>query len=261
MSAVNEIHYITGFASAILLLIVGLLMLSRNSSSRVNQLLFGFFAGYGLFETIDATMAFIASQKSFDTDLINLLLDLELIAVIIGIAFAGLAILVIRYGQSTVLAMNNLALWGLGTIVFAASAVIGNSYRPHDLTVQPGNVHAHFHIEIIRDALGWIGVLGAVIFFTGIIVFVLFQLIRDKDLDSETKSRLKRLLIGFILIIGMVVSLDFIVITQNSIIPGLSALIADNVTHSLFHVFIFLGELLILWSFWTQIAEKEASSA
>ncbi|MHA2339003.1 MAG: hypothetical protein ACXACX_16985, partial [Candidatus Hodarchaeales archaeon] len=105
------------------------------------------------------------------------------------------------------------------------------------------------HAEISRDAIGWIGITGSFIVFSGILIYTLITLL--PKIDSELRSRVIRLLLGFIFVIGLLflfdIAFEFEFVSQG--------FMGDSIMHFLMHEVIVLGVLFVLSAFWTPLKE------
>ncbi|MFX0211026.1 MAG: hypothetical protein ACFFDT_33920 [Candidatus Hodarchaeota archaeon] len=231
-------HIFSGLLTGLLLILVGFITLSRNKNNRVNQAFLGFFSGLGLHFCLDSIL-FIFQELPIES--LNLLRDLSILFLILGLSIGALATIIIHYGEGSIINPRVLIPWTLGTIFIAFLGVINDSLKS-------GDHHADAHFEYNRSLLGWIGITGIAIVFTILIVYNLLILIRDSEKDF--RLRLLKMISGFILIIVLTVAFD-----TGSAIEILEVLTENLIIHLSMHLGIIFGSILILNAFWTPLTE------
>jgi membrane-bound metal-dependent hydrolase YbcI (DUF457 family) len=231
-------HIFSGLLTGLLLILVGLITLSRNKNNRVNQAFLGFFVGLGLHFGLDSTL-FIFQELPIES--LNLLRDLSLLCLILGLSIGAFATVIIHYGEGSVINPRVLIPWTLGTLLSAFLGIIND-------TLKSGDHHAEAHFEYNRSLLGWIGITGIAIVFSLLIVYNLLILIRESETDF--RLRLLKMISGFILIIVLTLTFD-----TGSAIDILEVLTEDLIVHLSMHLGIIIGSIVILNAFWTPLTE------
>lgn len=232
-------HVFSGLITGILLIVVGVITLFRNRNNRVNQAFLGFLTGIGLYFCIDSSM-FIYSEFAFD--ILNLLRDLSICCLIIGLSLGAFATIIIQYGKSTAFNPRILIPWVIGSVLLVGLGIIGDSL------MSGSDHHADAHFEYSRLFLGWIGITGSMILFSLIITVNLLMLIRDSTADF--RIRLLKILAGFIIIISLLLIFDI-----GFTLEVIESLIENLIIHISMHLGIIIGSILILNAFWSPLTE------
>lgn len=241
------IHSSLNTVSGTLLILIGLIVLSRAKSARPNQLLFGFFMGLALFELFDGfTVAF---RRDPSLEFLNILRDIALSVLIIGVGLILLAAFVIYYGEVAVFQIKWILIWGLFIAVTVVAAIIGDNIPPESLRAGPPPFYLTALIN--RDLTGHLGITGALIVLAGLTI-VIFGLLIFKSEIPELRQKSIRLLLGFVIILAMIFVLDL-----RLIFADVRMFIAMNdLVHISIHGILLAGELLILSAFWTPLSRK-----
>lgn len=241
------IHSSLNMVSGTILILIGLVVLFRGKNYRINQLLFGFFIGLALFELFDGfTVAF---RRDPSLEFLNILRDIALSTLIVGMGLILLAALVIYYGEESVFQIKWILLWVLFIVFAITAAVIGDNIPLESLRSGP----PPFYLTAIinRDFIGHLGISGALILLAGLSIGS-FSLLIYNSQRPELRNKLLRLLFGFILILSMILVLDL-----RLIFADVRMFIAANDSvHFSIHGILFAGELLILSAFWSPLGSQ-----
>lgn len=250
-SCAGSVHVVLSSVSGIIFLIIGCIALLRNRNNRLNQISLGFFAFPGSYQIFDALLVFYGANPNSDINVLNLLRDISIGALIIGLAFGALVSLIISYGENVIFNKKFLIIYIIGVLVLLLGGIFGdfiskeiasNEMLPILAIANSSNVY----IEINRNAIGWIGISGSFILFTSIIMYELIILLRETS-DIILRKKILSLLIGFLLSISILflfdISFAFSFIEQNLL--GIFEL------HFLMHLGVILGSLLVLSAFLT----------
>ena len=257
----TQFHFIASFISGILLVIVGLAVLLRQKNSIINRLFFCFFELMGFYELLTAvqvillngTMIFVNNGTGAyimsGTTSANIIRALLTISFILALASGALATLIINYGEADIMNLRTLGLGAAVTVLLLIIAVTGESTSMPtvDMMKQMIALMGGMMSNVVyRTNSGWIGFYISIILFATIIVIMLG--IRVKNDKGSVQSKLLRLLIGSLLVIGVLAFFDYIQVTGNFMF-----IMMNLETHALLHNITFIGEILILSAFWTPI--------
>ena len=165
------IHSSLNLVSGLMLLAIGLIILLRNFKSRNNQLLFCFFAFLGLFEIFDAFTIGLRSDPSLS--FLNIVKDFSVIFLILSLSFGFLAVLTIYYGDVSVFQLKYLIFWLAFTILIIVLAVIGDNIPESSFMAMQG---FYMTVLIERSTIGLIGINGALLVFSALILLYLTKL-------------------------------------------------------------------------------------
>lgn len=246
MSSANDLHFITTLGSAMLLFLVGTAVLLRNKESSVNRLMFGFFVFIGVYQLLDALLVVLVDAGNgiidggtFEADFIR---KASILFLMLAFLLGTPAILSLYYGEDFILKEKRSQIIGLGLFgLLAFLAILGENTIGHENGQLIGV--PHFHTGIDRDLSGFIGFYGLILITTFAMIVVLLNLIANSS--GDTRGKLVRLLVGIVLIVSVVMSLD-----ASQVLGDLAFLISENIFHEGLHVILLLGELLILSAFW-----------
>jgi hypothetical protein len=241
----SDLHILLSILSGLVLIGVGILNVSRNRTVRLNQIFFAFFVFIALYQIFDALMVYLGASS--DNLVLNLVRDLSIASLVLGLGAGALSGMMIHYGEDIFFEQRNL-LTGLaivGILIFLG--ILGDSSNISGGGGLYGG--SGTHAEISRDAIGWIGITGSFIVFSGILIYTLITLL--PKIDSELRSRVIRLLLGFIFVIGLLflfdIAFEFEFVSQG--------FMGDSIMHFLMHEVIVLGVLFVLSAFWTPLKE------
>ncbi len=232
------VHVIFSIFSAILIQIAAILILSRNKHSKTNQFFFAFLTGVGLHQFFDALMVIgiiILNNNTFA----NFFKDLSISALIVGLSFGALAVLLIFYGEK-ILAQNIQIGWWIFTLVFTLLGVLGDY-------VKTATTSYYYIPGKTRTEIGWIGVLVPVVVFTAIILIYLAML-SIQAVEPALKKRLILMLIGFIFIIAIVMLFDTAFVN-----PSFAQFISDNIRHFIAHLIAIIGGFILVYAVWNPL--------
>ncbi|MHA2362690.1 MAG: DUF7282 domain-containing protein [Candidatus Hodarchaeales archaeon] len=242
----KSLHIIFSFLSGIFLIVIGLMNLSRNFKNRLNQVFLGFYAGIGNFQIFDALLVF--SDVGVSLQVNNLLRDISIASLIIGLGFGVLGVLIIQYGEDFIF-QKNIVFTSLITImILLIVSLLGD-----DIGISTnsggtyGDAGAGAHTATFRNEYGWLGITSSFVLFSGIIIYSLFTLLRKAERDLKIK--LLRILIGFTLAISMLFLFD-IAFVFEFVQKGF---MGDFFIHILGHLGVVIGNLLILSAYWTPL--------
>jgi hypothetical protein len=96
----------------------------------------------------------------------------------------------------------------------------------------------------IRELLGWIGITGSILIYSGIIIVFLFLLVREV-VDSRVQRKILGIIGGFILINAVVFFFDI-----AFVFPLFAQIIAEPILHFLVHSIALLGGILTIAVLW-----------
>lgn len=267
------IHSLLNTVSGLFLIIIGGIVLQRNKSNRLNQLLALFFWALAIFELFDGfTVAFRADPS---IGFLNTLRDVAVIGLLLSLGLAFLASMILNYGENSVFKIERLLLLGILLGVAIIGGLLGDLIPE---AVWHGG-HAHFHTAVDRELYAFLAVTGSIVLFSAIIIYSLLSIVRQTE--DAVKRKLRRLLIGFSLmfLIILVFDLSFFVTELRNIILNSSDILSfltflptvdilgvtidfqANLFHILLHVVLFIGELFVLAAFWTPVESVQATSA
>ncbi|MFX0183080.1 MAG: hypothetical protein ACFE95_08370 [Candidatus Hodarchaeota archaeon] len=229
------LHIILSSISGLVLGIAGGLVFTRKKEERLNQLFLGFFVGIGLHQILDAGMTYFLFVLE-DIDVSNLLRDFSIIFLIFGLNFGALAVLLIYYGDQSFFNIYRIVPWFVIVGLLALGGILGDNVLPGGYGHQPGKQ---------RELIGWIGITGAFIIYSIIIVLFLVLLFVGV-VDKTIQKKFLGLISGFLMINAVVFCLDI-----SFIVPLFQQIIMNNLTHVLVHVIALVGGLItvvVLWS-------------
>jgi hypothetical protein len=229
------LHIVFSFSSGILLGIAGGVVLSRDRTSRLNQMFLGFFVGIGGHQLLDGVMTYFLIGLN-DLGLASLFRDLSLAFLIIGLSFGALVALNLYYGQS-VMKSNYLIIWGAFTLLLVIGGLVGD-------TVLLGGYYGDIPSKT-RDTLGWIGITGSLVIFSLIIIGFLVLLIRGV-VDKTVQQKIIGIITGFTLINVVVFFFDI-----AFVVPLFQEIISTPLLHFLAHLIALIGGFInvaVLWS-------------
>ena len=224
----TQFHFIASFISGSLLVIVGLAVLLRQKNSIINRLFFCFFELMGFYELLTAvqvillngTMIFVNNGTGAyimsGTTSANIIRALLTISFILALASGALATLIINYGEADIMNLRTLGLGAAVTVLLLIIAVTGESTSMPtvDMMKQMIALMGGMMSNVVyRTNSGWIGFYISIILFATIIVIMLG--IRVKNDKGSVQSKLLRLLIGSLLVIGVLAFFDYIQVTGN----------------------------------------------
>ncbi|MFW9906051.1 MAG: hypothetical protein ACFFFH_17140 [Candidatus Thorarchaeota archaeon] len=234
------LHVIFSFISGLLLCIAGGVVLSRDKSSRLNKMFLGFFSGVGLHQIFDGIMTYYLFGLE-DINVANIARDVSIVTLILGLSFGSLVALNLYY-KETLFTTEKLLLWGSLTVVLIIFGVIGDYVT---LIGSGGYGYGDHTPGKIRELLGWIGITGSILIYSGIIVIFLFLLVREV-VDSRVQKKILGIITGFILINAVVFFFDI-----AFVFPLFAQIMAVPILHFLVHLIALLGGILtiaVLWS-------------
>lgn len=246
------LHVSLGLLAGSLLIVLGFVTLSRDKDYRLNQLFSTFFLLIALFFILDSALVFLSTEEIVsDPFALNLLRDMYLVSLIIGLAVGGIAAVYIRYGMEMTYSRKLMLVGGVTLFAILVLGLLGDS------VVVSGHGHesgeGHHGLEISRNLGGWAGVVGSLVLFLSIMGYYIgFTAITS---DQETKSRLIRLLAGQLLMVG--VSMIFDVSFAFNVI---GQLVDNDLIHLTLHLVVVAGGILSLSSFWRTQAQPDSHS-
>ena len=225
------IHALNYF-SALLHILLGILILKRNKSNHISQLLAGTFFGLGVYQFFDGLI--ITVQIDFPGWL-DLIRDLSTITLILSAEFAFLAILIVMFGEQKVFNRINFIWWPLLNIIVLYLGITGD----HIIRAGP-NKNNGFHLDIARSLMGWITITGTLVILSTItIIIFLIQIHKSR---GKFRSKTFYFIFGYALIILNILIFDLAVFIEL-----LNSLIANNVFfHVNIHFFLITGEILVI---------------
>ncbi|MHA2295831.1 MAG: hypothetical protein ACXADA_07410 [Candidatus Hodarchaeales archaeon] len=232
------LHILFSFVSGSLLCLSGVVVFSRNKSSRSNQMFLGFFGGIGLHQILDGIMTYFLFGPK-DTVFSNLFRDFSIGFLILGLNFGALAVLTIYYGDESLFVMNKLVPWMIILVPILIGGIIGDN-------VLLGGYYGDQPSKT-RDIFGWIGITGAFIVYSAIIaLFLIFLAINV--VDSTVQKKILGLIVGFLMIISVIFSFDI-----SFVFPLFQQLIISPLAHLLVHLVALLGGLITVFVLWSPL--------
>ena len=245
------IHSTLNTISGIVLLLIGIVILSRNRKLQINQLLFGFFFGLAIYELFDGFS--VGFRRDPSLDFLNILRDIALVALIFALGIILLAVLVIYYGEATILQIKWIILWGILVIIVMISAIIGETIPQSSL--RPGPPPFYLTVIIERNLVGLVSIIGTIIAVTILCAAFLANQIRQSEMD-QIRKKSTRFLLGFVTIMIIILVLDL-----RLIFSDIRMIIAGNdPLHILIHIILLTGEILVLSAFWTPFSKQVETS-
>lgn len=241
------LHIIFSSISGLSLCIAGGVVLSRDRSARLNKMFLGFFTGIGLHQIFDGIMTYFLYGVE-DINVANIVRELSIVSLILGLSFGSLVALNLYY-KETLFTTRKLLLWGSLTVVLVIFGIIGDYVT---LVGSGGYGYGDHTPSKIRELLGWIGITGSILIYSGIIVIFLFLLVRE-IVDSRVQRKILGILVGFILI-NLVVFFFDIAFT----FPLFAQIIAEPILHFLIHLLALLGGLLTIGVLWSPMSSASS---
>ncbi|MFX0152430.1 MAG: hypothetical protein ACFFAJ_16705 [Candidatus Hodarchaeota archaeon] len=230
------LHIIASSVSGFVLGVAGGVVFTRKKDSRLNQLFLGFFVGIGLHQIFDAGMTYFHIGLN-DIDVSNLLRDFSILFLILGLNFGALAVLTIYFGDQSLFKANRLVPWFIIVGLLVLGGILGdNLLLGGYYGDQPGKQ---------RELIGWLGITGAFIVYSAIIVLFLVLLIIG-IVDRTVQKKFVGLIAGFLMIITVVFCFDI-----SFVFPLFQEIIKNSFGHLLTHAVALLGALItviVLWS-------------
>lgn len=242
-----DLHIILSILSGVVLISVGLINITRNFSIRLNQIFFVFFLFIALYQIFDALLVYLGINS--DNLVLNTVRDLSILFLVLGLAAGAFSGLMIHYGEDIFFEQRNL---GIGLAIILSLLILG-LLGDSVMIDESGSGGAYggsgAHIATDRSPIGWIGITGSFLIFSGIIVYTLVTLL--PKVDNQLKTRILRLLAGFLLAIILLFLFD-VAFAFEFISEGF---MGDSIFHFLMHETIVLGVLFVLSAFWTPVKE------
>lgn len=241
-----DFHIILGTISGFIFITVGLLNLVRHRRNRIDQIFFGFFAFIALSQIFDALLVWF-SASSVDEALLNLLRDISLVSLLLGLGCAAFTGTILHFGEERVFSRKYLMFEGVLTGLILFLGIFGDYMTSEE---QSGTGGLHFAIE--RDILGWTGISGAFLIFSLIFLISLISLIPSAERDL--KISLLKLITGFVLSVPVLFLFDI-----SFAVPFVrQRLVEDYLINFVMRFAIVLGALSVFWAFAKRL-ESESS--
>ncbi|MHA2226462.1 MAG: hypothetical protein ACXAC8_14730 [Candidatus Hodarchaeales archaeon] len=233
------LHIIFSSTSGLLLCVAGGVVLSRGRSQRLNKMFLGFFSGIGLHQVFDAIMNYFLFGPK-DINLANILRDLSIISLIIGLSFGSLVALNLYY-KETLFTSTKLLIWGSLTSILILFGIIGDYVTLGGYYDQPST---------IREIFGWIGITGSILIYSGIIVVFLTLLTRE-IVDTRVQRKIIGITVGSILINLVAFFFDV-----SFAFPLFREIIAQPIFHFLVHLIALIGGIITIAVLWSPISSS-----
>jgi hypothetical protein len=183
-----------------------------------------------------------------DINVANIVRELSIVSLILGLSFGSLVALNLYY-KETLFTTTKLLIWSSLTVVLIIFGIIGDYVT---LVGSGGYNYGDHTPSKIREFLGWIGITGSILIYSGIIIFFLFLLVRDL-VDSRVQRKILGILVGFILINVVVFFFDI-----AFAYPLFAQIIAEPFFHLLAHTIALLGGLLTIGVLWTPMSSASS---
>ena len=223
--SVVETHILLSPLSGILLVIAAVFVLLRDPKYRINQYFMVFLAGLGLYQIFDGFM-YQALFIDGNNELSNLLRDLSLASLIIGLSFGAIASITIYYGEEYFSSPTRIVPALLGVVVLILGSVFFDSTR-----LTPERTQT-------RDVIGWAAMLATFLVLGTLIVLYPIKLLQNV-VDPNVQTKIKQLAIGLFLIIFVLFLFDI-----AFVVTLILTLVANDFIHLVVHLLVLGGAVV-----------------